>query len=127
MTKFLSSGLKDINIIQSDNCDISITNKTQTTATILIRLIDYEKNGYYTIEIIDNAGNKTIIKDTLHSTESNYISFTPRPLYDFGKVKFGQTICRDIMIHNSSAKDAEIKDIMIAKTLISQFHNLNIQ
>ena len=112
-----TSGLKDINIIQSDNCDISITNKTQTTATILIRLIDYEKNGYYTIEIIDNAGNKTIIKDMLHSTGSNYISFTPRPLYDFGKVKFGQTICRDIMIHNSSAKDVEIKDIMIAKNL----------
>ncbi|MEN6511527.1 MAG: hypothetical protein ABFD00_06800, partial [Chloroherpetonaceae bacterium] len=112
-----TSGLKDINIIQSDNCDISITNKTQTTATILIRLIDYGKNGYYTIEIIDNAGNKTIIKDMLHSTESNYISFTPRPLYDFGKVKFGQTICRDIMIHNSSAKDVEINDIMIAKNL----------
>jgi hypothetical protein len=112
-----TSGLKDINIIQSDNCDISITNKTQTTATILIRLIDYEKNGYYTIEIIDNAGNKTIIKDMLHSTESNYISFTPRPLYDFGKVKFGQTICKDMMIHNSSAKDVEIKDIMIAKNL----------
>ncbi|MEN6512294.1 MAG: T9SS type A sorting domain-containing protein, partial [Chloroherpetonaceae bacterium] len=31
--------------------------------------------------------------------------------------KFGQTICRDIMIHNSSAKDVEINDIMIAKNL----------
>lgn len=111
------SGIKEINIIQSDNCDISITNKTQTTAVIIIHLIDTEQNGYYTIDVIDNAGNKTTLKDSLLASSHNYLSFTPTPLYDYGKINFGQKVCKNVTIHNKSANEISINEIYVAKNL----------
>jgi len=111
------SGIKDINIIKSDNCDISITNKTQTTAVIIIQLIDIEQNGYYTIDVIDNAGNKTTLKDSLLASSHNYLSFTPKPFYDFGKLKFGEFRCENITIHNNSPENVELKDLLLAKNI----------
>jgi hypothetical protein len=111
------SGIKDINIIKSDNCDISITNKTQTTAVIIIQLIDTEQNGYYTIDVIDNAGNKTTLKDSLLASRHNYLSFTPKPHYDFGKLKFGEFRCDNITIHNNSPENIELKDLSIVKNI----------
>ncbi|MBP7215303.1 MAG: T9SS type A sorting domain-containing protein [Candidatus Kapabacteria bacterium] len=111
------SGIKDINIIKSDNCDISITNKTQTTAVIIIQLIDTEQNGYYTIDVIDNAGNKTTLKDSLLASRHNYLSFTPKPFYDFGKLKFGEFRCDNITIHNNSPENIELKDLSIVKNI----------
>ncbi len=114
--QFVNSGLKDINIIKADNCNISFLNKTAHSVTINISLIDIDKNGYYTIELIDNAGNKTILQDSIISALAA-LSFTPQPYYDFGKLKFGEFKCENIKIHNNSPKDVELKDLSMAKNI----------
>jgi hypothetical protein len=76
-----------------------------------------EINGYYKIEIIDNSDNKTILDDSLLSTGTNYISFTPKPIYNFGTADFNQSLCANITIHNLSEKDVEIPDILMSKNL----------
>ncbi|MEY3689933.1 MAG: hypothetical protein RIT37_1495 [Bacteroidota bacterium] len=116
----IDSGLDSINIDQNGtiNCKIDI-NKTGDRAIVSVSVIDQYQDAKYTIIIVDKAGNRKVVSDSvpgltikIRDLEGNEIAFM-----NFDSTALGITLCDTILIENTGRFPIILPHIYMSRNL----------
>ena len=116
----IDSGLDSINIDQNGtiNCKIDI-NKTGDRAIVSVSVIDQFQDAKYTIIIVDKAGNRKVVSDSvpgltikIRDLEGNEIAFV-----NFDSTALGITLCDTILIENTGRFPIILPHIYMSRNL----------
>ena len=116
----IDSGLDSINIDQNGtiNCKIDI-NKTGDRAIVSVSVIDQYQDAKYTIIIVDKAGNRKVVSDSvpgltikIRDLEGNEIAFV-----NFDSTALGITLCDTILIENTGRFPIILPHIYMSRNL----------
>jgi len=116
----IDSGLDSINIDQNGtiNCKIDI-NKTGVRAIVSVSVIDQYQDAKYTIIIVDKAGNRKVVSDSvpgltikIRDLEGNEIAFA-----NFDSTALGITLCDTILIENTGRFPIILPHIYMSRNL----------
>lgn len=116
----IDSGLDSINIDQNGtiNCKIDI-NKTGDRAIVSVSVIDQYQDAKYTIIIVDKAGNRKVVSDSvpgltikIRDLEGNEIAFA-----NFDSTALGITLCDTILIENTGRFPIILPHIYMSRNL----------
>lgn len=116
----IDSGLDTINIDQNGtiNCKIDI-NKTGDRAIVSVSVIDQFQDAKYTIIIVDKAGNRKVVSDSvpgltikIRDLEGNEIAFV-----NFDSTALGITLCDTILIENTGRFPIILPHIYMSRNL----------
>jgi len=116
----IDSGLDSINIDQNGtiNCKIDI-NKTGDRAIVSVSVIDQYQDAKYTIIIVDKAGNRKVVSDSvpgltikIRDLEGIEIAFV-----NFDSTALGITLCDTILIENTGRFPIILPHIYMSRNL----------
>jgi hypothetical protein len=100
---FSSSGIKKVEPVKLDNCSLVIIDSTEKRVKIRISLVDKSQNGFYLVNIVDNAGNITTISDSIFFNSNYLLSFSPSDSLILPRSSFFERKCYDVKISNASS------------------------
>jgi hypothetical protein len=100
---FSSSGIKKVEPVKLDNCRLVVIDSTEKRVKIRISLEDKSQNGFYLVNIVDNAGNITTISDSIFFNSSYLLSFSPSDSLILPRSSFFERKCYDVKISNASS------------------------
>ncbi len=113
------SGIKDITVLESHNCDINVNLLSNKFAIVSIKYIDFDKDLFYKILITDSSGNQTQLTDTIETHELKILGIDSgnSGFKNFGDIMF-RNIARDsVMVYNLSSKSIVIDNLYLKQNV----------
>lgn len=108
-------GLQDIQILESNNCIITVNQKLPLKVILLIEKVDIYKDSYYRVIARDSADNFIEFADTLQGLTLQILSFEDNKSYSFGKALIGQTQCKKIQLYNNGILSISLANVYFRK------------
>lgn len=113
----IDRGLQEIQILENNNCKITIYEELPLKIVLRIEKIDIYKDSYYRIIARDSANNFIEFVDTLQGLTLQILSCYDNKSYSFDKSLIGQTQCKMIQLYNNGFLPILLENVYFRKNL----------
>lgn len=96
----IDRGLKEIQILETDNCFIDVFDSLPHKIFLKIKVDDLTKDSFYRIVAWDSVGNSTEFSDTLQGFTLDVFAVDSNSIILFDSLLVGQIYCKKILLHN---------------------------
>ncbi|HAW08214.1 MAG TPA: hypothetical protein DCW42_03450 [Bacteroidetes bacterium] len=106
-------GISNANLIESSNINVEHTEISDRHYQFKIGVIDPRQDTYFKIEVIDSAGNSTIIEVSRPGFTLQFSSSNQSQQIDFGKCRIGGLYIDTLLIYNYGNFPITLKDALL--------------
>lgn len=112
-------GFGDVEVLVSDNCDITIIDKSRFSIKMQVSVIDMKQDAYYEILAIDKAGNKNTFSQSIPGfyLDVSIIGAAQEMTLDLGEVPYLNNKCEIFEITNNGNSTIEILDASLRQNI----------
>ncbi len=110
-------GFGTSNILKDDNLTIGLPAKSNNLLRFPMKLVDPFKDGEYSIQFTDLAGNDTTITGIVQGFTASFVSDAIGDLISFNIHNVGSSKCMDIMIENYGLLPITLERIELSEKL----------
>jgi len=107
-------GIKEVKILDTLNCEISIVEVTYNTYNLKIEVINPYKDAIISLMAVDSLDQITIVNDTLQGFTIDFPQFIDKSNeLNFGKRKISFNVCDSIIMRNYGILPFTIENIFV--------------